>query len=109
MRKVCTNGDVEHYEGDGWEERLVWTAQADGDVAYFEGDKDEERLVRKECTNGDVKHYEGDGWEERLVRTVSAINGDVTHLLRGREGCGTEGAYGACQRKGASLRGRGGF
>ena len=27
VRKVCTNGDVEHYDGDSWEERLR-TAQA---------------------------------------------------------------------------------
>jgi hypothetical protein len=67
VRVACTDGKVQHFEGEKGAERLVREVLPDGCVKHYEGEKGAERLVREVLPDGCVKHYEGEKDAERLV------------------------------------------
>ena len=50
-------GDVEHFQGDCGEERLVRKDFANGEVRHYEGERGAERMVKAELPNGVVKRF----------------------------------------------------
>jgi hypothetical protein len=57
---VFPDDQVQHYEGDRGEERLIRTEFLSGRIQFYEGDRGEERLIRTEFPSGRIQFYEGD-------------------------------------------------
>ena len=79
VRGVCSNGTVNHYEGERSAVRLVRSVAIRGHTRDFEGPWGSERLVCDVFPNGNTAYYEGAKGSERLVRKNHSKYGDVEH------------------------------